>query len=235
MSSCVPQDERSSKATARSREAQGPMHQPVLFNGLRIQLLISCFLVLVGFYAMTFTPYDGIYGSGVWGTDFSLDPRYGIRAALITTGLVGGALSVFTLLLAISVKLIRRDLRAGDLPLQAAMSLVSLCVGWLMFPYWVNGVFQAFAGNREVLTRMPILDFDPKALMPESWFGDSWWLVAFPMFYLISFGLPFLLLADVCYAFLTRNWRQAAFIACCLFLTGALVYLSPGFGGWLVD
>jgi len=205
------------------------------FAALRLQVLILCSLTLLGLYAMTFTPYDGVSSRGVWGTDFRLDPKYHVRAALIVVGLLGGAVSLLTLLLPIMLKLIRRRPIERDLPLQASMSLASLCIGWLMFPYWTNGVFQAFAGNREVLARMPVLDFDPKALMPATWFGSSWWLVTFSLAYMTWLGVPLLIVAAIAYGLWTRHWKQAILIIGCLSLIAALLYLSPSFGGWMAD
>jgi hypothetical protein len=201
----------------------------------RAQALILGVLVILGIYAMTFTPYEAVFAKGVWGTDFRLDPQFRLRATLIGTGLAGAALSVLVLLLAFSLKVIRGDEEEGDFPLQAAVTLVSMSIGWLAFPYWVNGVFQAFTGNRAVLARMPVLDFDPKALMPASWLGGCWWWLAFFLFYLLALGIPVLALTDLAYALWTRRWRQAGLIACCLAVVSAIVYLQPNFGGWLAD
>jgi len=201
----------------------------------RAQALILSVLVVLGIYSMTFTPYEAVYARGVWGTDFHLDPYYNLRAVLIGAGLAGGALSVLLLLLALSLKVIRADEGQGDFPLQAAVTLVSISIGWLAFPYWINGVFQAFIGNREVLSRMSVLDFDPKALMPTSWFGGCWRWVTFLLFYVLALGIPVLIFVDIAYALWTRHWRRAGLIACCLAIVAGIVYLQPNFGGWLSD
>jgi len=201
----------------------------------RAQAVILGSLVALGIWAMTFTPYEAVYTRGVWGTDFHLDPQCRLRATLIGVGLAGGTLSVSLLLLAFSIKVIRGDEEEGELPLQASVTLASMVIGWIAFPYWVNGVFQAFAGNREVAARMQVLDFDPKALMPTSWLGGYWWGAAVLLFYVLSLGIPALVLVDIAYALWTKHWRQAGFIACCLVVVAAILYLSPNLGGWLFD
>lgn len=192
-------------------------------DSLVAQIIILGLLLLSAPYAMSFTPYERIATDGVWNAPIRLDPMYSIRAGLIIGGLVC-ALSSFSLLLYTIIK------RCGsDLILRASLTLCSIYIGWAVFPYWVNGMFQAYSGNA------PVDDFDPKALIPMIWIGEIWRLGALTVLF-GAFWLGIVLLI-----FNTGNlikykdiWRRVA-VYICLAIIGIIMILSPHHGRWLID
>src|SRR6266498_4822006 len=133
-------------------------------NPQAIQVRLLLVLLVMGLICMFFKPYEGVYATGVWHATYTLDPLYPIRAVLIAVGLAGGVISIGLLIWKILT-----GGEAVDLHLQLSMTLASLAIGWAAFPYWVNGIFQAYLGNA------PKADFDPQALMPASWINPIWY------------------------------------------------------------
>lgn len=196
-----------------------------------LQSVILALMLILTPYAMTFTPYEGIYSEGVWNTPFHLDPLYTLRASLIATGLLAGFLS-FVLLV---WEIIRNNWRGSDFILQISMTLCSLSIGWAAFPYWVNGMFQAFSGNPHVLEKAPVLNFDPKALMPAIWIDGVWYLGVLLIFVVAIIAIPILLLFNFTFSIKHRTWKQGIATAICLAIPIAIFFLSPNYLRWLGD
>ena len=208
-------------------------------ENLHIGILIL--LVIIAPLAMTFTPYEGILEDGVWSAQFQLDPLNRLRIILISLGLVSACVSV-ALLFRELVKAANEVLQvslAQNLVTKTSFTLCSLTIGWAAFPYWINGVFQAFSGNPHVLEQArlldTILDFDPKALMPETWIGDFWRLGVLLIFMAVLCLAPILFVLNVVFCMKIKVWKQGLATSACLALSAAIFFLSPNYLGWLCD
>lgn len=189
-----------------------------------LQRIILFLVLLASPYAMTFTPYERIYTEGVWNTPFDSDPLYLLRAGLITAGWLAGFLSFVSLVWGLS----QRNWKGRDLVLEASITLCSLSIGWAAFPYWINGLFQAYSGNAQVV------DFDPKALIPTVWMGGIWYLGVLAIYLCVCIVSPILLLINFV-LFEKRFWKQCVATSICLTISAAIFFLSPNYLRWLAD
>src|SRR5262245_26932563 len=139
-----------------------------VLNPALIQRILLCLLLIAAPFAMSFTPYGNIC------TDLPIqgDPLYRIRASLIFGGLFSSVLSIILLLWQLMKKSnqILETTVVSNVVLQMSITICSLAVGWVAFPYWVNGVFQGYRGNRPADCYLSF--FDPKNLMPMIWIGE---------------------------------------------------------------
>jgi len=181
-------------------------------------------MVILALFCMLFKPYGGIYVDGVWRAAYTLDPLYPLRVVLILAGLAGGVISIGLL--------VWETARAGesiDLNLQLSMTLASLAIGWAAFPYWVNGVFQAYIGNA------PTADFDPQALMPANWINPVWYGTVVGLFLVSIVAVPPVIVCCLLLSVRSRNRRKLLASALWLSITFALFWLSPHYAAWLWD
>jgi hypothetical protein len=176
-------------------------------------------------YAMTFKPYGQIYQDGIWGTTFELDPLYWVRAGLIITGMVGATLSVILLIWVLN----RTDLEGPDLFSQISGTLCSLSIGWVLFPYLVNGMFQAYIGNADVA------DFDPGALMPMIWIGDIWRIGVIFVYVLGACVAVPLIFGSIILIIRGKTWRQGTETLFYLAITATVIFCFPRYLEWLAD
>src|SRR5215471_6720363 len=130
------------------------------FAPSNLQAVILAMLVIAAPFAMSMTPYEGIYDSGVWKAQFHMDPLNPTRVILIVAGLVASCASVGSLVWELSraANQILELKMLEHLVLKTSITLCSISIGWAAFPYWVNGVFQAYSGNPEIMARANFLD-----------------------------------------------------------------------------
>ena len=178
---------------------------------------LGCLLILLAFapYAMNFRPYP----------TYTIDALYPYRAALVLFGLLAtnAALAEFI------VTCFRRRSDVIALAPFAAAFLACAVVGWRSYPYWANGVYQVRLGA------FPMMDQDPKGLIPMLWIGDMW-------------RVPVVLLTLVCYlaipvlgitafiALLRRRLMIGSMTVLCIVIV--LVFMlafSPDYETWLMD
>jgi hypothetical protein len=201
----------------------------VLLNGVRTPFPLQCvllsLLVIGSPFAMSFTPYYRIYTDGVWNAVLQSDPTFYTRAIFILGGMLGAILSMLLL-----VWQIAKGSESGSiLTLQASMALCSVQIGWVAFPYWVNGVFRA------ATDRAPGGDLDPSALMPGIWIGGIWVLTA-SLAYMLALALIIgLFVFNINSVLSKRTWRVGLVTILCLVLTFTIFYLTPNYMEWLAD
>lgn len=173
---------------------------------------------------MSFAPYHRIYTDGVWNSVLQSDPTFRTRAVFILGGMLAAIVSMCLLVWEIAKGSENGSIRI----LQASMALCSIQIGWVAFPYWVNGVFQA-------TTSGPHADLDPKALMPAIWVGEIWRLTA-SLAYMIALAFIIALFVFNIQNLLSkRTWKQGLATVLCLVLTFSIFYLTPSYMEWLAD
>ena len=179
---------------------------------------------------MTFGRYDVVFISGLSDPQLGLDPRYALRASLIVIGLLSSVTSI-----ALGGWDLRRWMLSGlgkDAErhlLQLSMSMCSVCIGWALFPYWLNGVFRAY------LVGEPVYDLHFHFLMPTIWLGGGLWrLGSLGIVYVALTICPVLLLANLIVTIQRRTWKQGIVSAGCLLIPPAAVVLSPSYVAWLL-
>jgi hypothetical protein len=180
---------------------------------------------------MSFTAYQGIC------QDLSIqaDPLYGLRAALIIGGLITALLSLASFLR----EVIERGTQLLDTgmisytALQISLTLCSLSIGWALFPYWVNGIFQAYQGVGSDYCTLQA--YDPDNLMPMIWIGGIWWLGAFFISIFAFGGGVFLFLVTAVLLIKEGGWKHRIPTLICLGIQAAVVYRSRYYMTWLGD
>jgi hypothetical protein len=196
---------------------------------LFLQTLLLILTISLGLFAMTFTPYEKIYIDGAWYTQFDLDPLYAVRRCLMIYGFVVCILSPCLL----AYELIRKKWRGNDIVLHLSMVLLSCTIGWAAYPYWVNGMFQAYIG------RAPWGDFDPRPLIMHTWVS-TWiapgWPIGVLILFLVSLlAIPSLLLLALIFSIRERIWSKGIATALNLGMTAAFFFLSPNYWRWFWD
>jgi hypothetical protein len=124
-------------------------------------------LLILSPSAMAFAPSAAIYRDGVWAKTYVHDDSYQLRETFIVFGLAAGALSLVA-----GLRSIRRDRSCSLIITTGSVLAACLTLGWCLYPYWINGVYQAYSGGA------PLRDLDPKALPPMIWIGEVWRLSA---------------------------------------------------------
>jgi hypothetical protein len=193
-----------------------------------LQAIILILLLIAAPYAMSLTPYERIYTDGVWKAPLHSDPLYPVRTILILGGLVAAVFSVSLLVW----ELAKGRATASCRILQASMALFSLQIGWLAFPFWVNGVFQAYSGNAP---SNAVLDFDPAALMPMIWVGEIWRLGASLLYVGSLAGVIALFIFNCDITIVRRTWKQGLVTLILLVMTFSVFYVTPNYVQWLAD
>jgi hypothetical protein len=179
---------------------------------------------------MSFTAFEKICSD----LPIQADPLYGVRATFIIGGLIASILSVAVLIRELIKRFdeIMEPKMVRTLVLQASLAICSASIGWAAFPYWVNGVFQAYRGNGPDCT---LNVYDPKELMPMIWIGEVWRLGVLLICIVAFFGGLWLLLASVILLIREREWKQCVPTLICLTITVAALFLQDGYGTWLAD
>lgn len=199
-----------------------------------VQGALLCLILLLSPVAMTFGPYEGIYTQENWRDALRLDPLYLVRAFLISGAMIAGVLSTGLLVVDLvrNVNVVLQPDLGARLILQGSMAMCSLSVGWAAFPYWVNGVFQAYPGAAPVSYTFL---YDPKNLIPMTWIGEVWRLGVLLIMIIVVSGGPILFLFNLALSFITRNWKKAVATTVCLLISAAVLFSSPNYLRWLAD
>lgn len=155
------------------------------------------------------------------------DPQYLLKAFFIATGLIGGILAVVSTILYL---ITTRPLNKPQLVIQLSMAVCAVALGWHVFPYCVNGLFQASLGNAD------FGDFDPKRLMPTIWIGEIWSDIALFLFPILIVTNFILILMTINMA-LRKNLtsRETLLISIFLIITVLTFINFPQFGEWIMD
>ena len=189
-----------------------------------LQVALVVLLVALAPVALALTPYERIYTDGVYQAPHVADPLYLLRAELIALGLVAPVVGLGGTLAALAAR--RRD--PARVALQASLTVFAGALGWRCYPYWANDVFSAYAG------RVPVTDFDPKALIPATWIGNAWIigvLLLYPLAWVGGAGL----LAAACWAARRQGWRAALPTAAVVAATLTTFLVTPRYLWWLMD
>lgn len=192
------------------------------FAPIRIQPLLLAALLVTAPFVTSFTVYEKICS----GLPLQADPLYFGRAVLILVGLAIAVLSLAMLLWVIIKK------RFEYIVSQLSMTLCSFTIGWLYFPFWVNGVYQAYRGHGPDCT---LNVYDPKFLPPAIWLGDIWQLGAMLTYGLAMFGGLALSVMAILLLLVKRDWKQGGLTLICSAITLAVILLFPDYMTWLMD
>jgi hypothetical protein len=189
-----------------------------------VTLLVIAALLALTPYAMTFTPFQGIYIFGPYEAAYDTDPLQARRAGLIAFGLGGTVLaSIETFWV-----LYRRPDVSSMLTCVAAWFACAV-IGWKSFPYWVTGVFAAYSG------RAPLADFDPKALIPMIWLGELWRFGVLLLYPTVLLVAPAAIVGSILFFHRRAYARSAVPVACASIGLVFLFCFSPGYVHWLMD
>jgi hypothetical protein len=196
---------------------------------IRVQTIVLGLLMLATPYALTFTPYEKILEEGVWNVSLQSDPIFYQRAIFIIGGLLAGVLSAIVTFEGLN----RQNFGANNQILLISMGFCSLTIGWIAFPYWINGVFQSYSG---LYVHEGLHDFDPEALLPTIWIGEIWPLAVLGIFLLVLCGGPLLFLANIIFTLRNRSWMKGVVTIVFLVITSLIyIFLLPKYGVWIGD
>lgn len=196
---------------------------------LSLQKIVLSFLVITAPFAMTFTPYEGSYTSEMSSAEFQLDSLYYVRAGLIIAGMIAAVTSLFALLWGVVKGVTHGPWKEDDILLQISMTICSFSVGWAAFPYWINGVFQAYIGNATMS------DFDPSTLMPMIWIGWIWYIVVLLIVLAIVSMGPILLLVSIALSIKEKTWLRGLAHIFSLSVSAAIFFSSHNYFNWFAD
>ncbi len=196
---------------------------------LIIQAATLLALIALAPYAMTFGPFERIYTDGAYDAPHTEDPLYIRRAALIGFGLIGSVVCV----ICAAASFAFRPQKKSRLILQCSMALCALVIGWRTYPYWVNGIFQVYVKDPDILGAS---GFDPKPLMPMVWLGAIWWFSVLLLYPVTYFSVASLLWV----MFQTRGkkwWRYPLVwtMLIIVFITIITFLITPGYFTWFMD
>jgi hypothetical protein len=189
-----------------------------------VTLLAMAALLALTPYAMSFTPFQGIYTSGPYEAAYDADPLRARRVGLVAAGLCATALASLEGILV----LYRRPALPSRLT-QVAAWFACAVVGWKAFPYWATGVFAAYSG------RAPLADFDPKGLIPMTWLGELWRFGVLLLYPLALFVAPAAVMSSILLFRRRAYVRSAVPVACAAIGLVFLFCFSPGYVTWLMD
>lgn len=208
--------------TGRLRPRQSA---PAVTDALyRLQVALVVLLVALVPVALAQTPYERIYTDSVYRAPHGADPLYPLRAGLVTLGLLAPVVGLGGTLAALAAR--RHD--PARVALQASLTVFAGALGWRCYPYWANGVFSAYVG------RVPVTDFDPKALIPATWIGDAW-IAGVLLIYPLAWVGGAALLVTATWAARRQGWRAALPTAGVVAATLATFLVTPRYLWWLMD
>lgn len=185
-----------------------------------LQSFLLLALLLATPFAMKFTAFDRIFLDGAWGAPQSEDPLHSMRVVLVLGGLAASVTSFQSLLGCF----LADPANSKPIILSASLALSTLSVGWKNFPYWVNGVYQAYIHNQGG-------DFDPKALMPMTWIGEFWRFGVILLYMAVLLVLPILIFFAIK---IGNRWLRLSVVGLS-FLTILCFYYAPNYLSWLMD
>jgi hypothetical protein len=186
-------------------------------------LLIAALLALTP-YAMTFDPFPGIYRFGTYKAPYGTDPLQAQRVGLVALGLCATAVAFVEGF----VIFYRSPVLPSILTCVAAWFACAV-VGWRSFPYWVTGVYAAYAG------RVPRTDLDPKGLIPMTWLSELWRLGVILLYLLTPLVVPAAIVGSILFVRRREYVRSPIPLACSAIGLVFLFWFSPGYLIWLMD
>lgn len=191
---------------------------------IRIQAILLLVLLSIAPFALSLTAYDKI-GLGI---SLQADPKYWLRVILIFGGLTIAVISV--------ILFFKEFIRKNDhqLILHISITLCSFTIGWLYFPFWVNGVYQAYQGNGPDCT---LNLYDPGALIPAIYpvLGFIWHLIAFFTLPVVILSIAGLLFFALEVWIVGKDWKQCVLSLLCLTITSGVCYWFSDCATWVVD
>lgn len=200
------------------------MNKIGFISSLLLKVIVFVLLALTPM-AISFTPYYTPEKPG-YPAVFD-DPQYLLKAFFIATGLIGG---ILTILFIILYFIFARPHHKQQLVLHLSMAICAIALGWHIFPYCVNGIFQVSLGNAD------FGDFDPHRLMPTIWLGEIWFIVTV-LFYPILIVVSFILILMTTIMALRKGLskRQTLQISLFLIITILSFVILPGYLNWIMD
>jgi uncharacterized protein with PQ loop repeat len=186
--------------------------------------LVAVLLALAP-YAMSLRPFEGIYADGVYRTAHTTDALFMQRFALVILGLSAAIVTFWRFV----VSLIRTPKSIMDIAPLAAAALACAVVGWRLYPYWVEGVYQVQIGAA------PSVNLDPKALMPMMWIAELWRLPVLLLSLICFVAIPLLAMLSI-RGIWQRRFVSAGLTAACTAIAAVfMVWFSPDYVTWLMD
>lgn len=183
-----------------------------------------------GLFSLTLTAYEGICAS----IPLQNDPIFLLRAGLIIWGLLAPFLALIILLWEVNTKGSEDETMKlqSNVVWHLSVILCLICVGWVAFPYWVNGVFRAYHWGGPCYLNA----YDPKDLMPAIWLGGVWYIIAIVIFMISPFCILSLSVAGLA-LFIRRRayWKRFVLTCICLIITASVLYLDPCYYIWFWD
>ena len=186
--------------------------------------------LLAGLYSLTLTAYEGLCDS----IPLRQDPIFLLRAGLIIWGLLAPFLAMVIFFREVNTK----STEVESTKIQSiiiwhlSVILCLICVGWIAFPYLVNGIFRAYHWGGPCYLNA----YDPKDLMPMIWLGGVWYIIAIAIFIISPLCILGLSLSAVI-TFIRRraNWKQFVLTCICLIIAASALYLDPCYYVWFWD
>lgn len=197
------------------------------------QKVILCSLLVIVPYAITFTPFDRFAADENTFAPLEADPQNPIRTALITGGIVASIITVAILLWQFKRYRTMKQWEESELILHLSMAFCSWTLGWMIMPYWANGIYHAYTGN--LPESMTLSNLDPKALFPSIAMGGIWELGVLILALSTLCALPVLFFANLAFTIRNKAWKKGLTSLICLVITAGLYLLSPGYFTWLID
>jgi hypothetical protein len=157
----------------------------------------------------------------------------GEEQSLVLFGLITPILASVLWIISYATILFNATQREENQPKIVLMASQVLCmwtVGWRLFPYWVNGVFQACLG------RVEFTDLDPKPLIPMKWSIGEVWRNGAILLYLVV-PLSILIIIGIVMAYLKKKesldfW---CYFLAVMAITVCGFIFSPNYLEWLAD
>jgi hypothetical protein len=175
-------------------------------------------------YAMSFTPFSGIYTYGPYAAPYATDPLQARRVALVSFGLLTTLMAT-----AEAAWILLRHRTWTNVFIYIPPWFACAVLGWRSLPYWSTGVYAAWSGS------VPWTDLDPKGLIPMTWLGEYWRTSVLSLYPLA----PCVVLMSLAGGYALAS-RRRPLLAAVSFGSGviAVVFLaafSPNYSGWLLD
>ena len=195
-------------------------------------MLITITIVLIiGIpFANRYIPYTNTFSrfTDVWEIDPKMDPHYSYRYYCILFGFI---LTGVSLLITLASFFYLKQ-NADSILLNISLFLLIVAIGFKNYPYWANGLWHVYG------TGSMSSAYDPKALLPETAFGN-WWGEVVAWFYLACIiAVPSYFLRLLMKSFYPEKYNfthHDKWIAGIQILLVCSFFTTPNFIGWLAD
>lgn len=188
---------------------------PAKWKPVDVQIFIWAILLIGGLCTFGFSPYE-IHMDGMAVKELQSDPVYPLKAVFTLIGLAGAILSIPVTIWEIIV----RDRKGSNSVLQVSTAISTIIIGWIIYPFWVYGAFQAYFNNEQT--------GDPTTVIPELWLGDVWILGAIVIMLFAFLAIPVLFLFNFIITIKNRSWRQGIYSVITMLITAAVFYFPFG-------